>query len=344
MTNTPHRRSTEGASTGRASTDRASTPSSNPRSFQWLPGQRGTFARRVVWSLVGVGLIALTAAVWAQPSGSSAETPATSSEGTRSIRLGLANLDAAEEIRAGLAAYDTGQALRGEEGNPEAARRQFEESAAHFRNAIDTGVINGKLEFNLGNALVQADDLGGAILHYRRAERLMPGDPWLKDNLERARTRCLTVIKPTGRQTFVHSLFFWHYDTTIASRLRLALITYLLVWGLLTVRAFVPRRGLIVAAALGAVIALVSSASAAVTLRTEQRQPPGVIMAMDVMVRKGPGTAYERLFAQPLQPGVEFTRLEARGQWWHIELPDANDGWIHEKQAALIPYAADGDR
>ena len=43
-------------------------------------------------------------------------------------------------------------------------------------------VVNGALLYNLGNARLQAGDVGKAIVSYRRAERLIPGDERLELN------------------------------------------------------------------------------------------------------------------------------------------------------------------
>ena len=104
------------------------------------------------------------------------------------------------------------------------------------------GVVNGRLEYNLGNCYLQASDVGRAILHYRRAQRLMPADPQLAANLKTARGRCLTQIRPSRASAFLHSVFFWHYQTSIASRIRFALATYLGIWFLLMVRNFLRKR------------------------------------------------------------------------------------------------------
>ena len=65
---------------------------------------------------------------------------------------------------------------------------------------IDDGVDNGKLYYNLGNAQLQIGDLGQAIVSYRRAERLIPNDSNLRENLRFARSLCRNQIPTaTGR-------------------------------------------------------------------------------------------------------------------------------------------------
>ncbi|HNQ22285.1 MAG TPA: SH3 domain-containing protein [Phycisphaerae bacterium] len=243
--------------------------------------------------------------------------------------------DLEQELQQALADFEQAQSLHS--SDPERARQLYRSAAQRFSTVVAAGVVNGRLEYNLGNALLQAGDLGGAILHYRRAERLIPGDPHLDDNLSWARSRCLTTIRPTSQATVLRNLCFWHYDYSLARRTQVALGLYVAVWVLLLLRAFFRRRLLSVAAVLCAVGALLLGGSAAVTHRAERDTPAGVVRAFDVPVYKGPGTGYQRQFEQPLQPGVEFTLRERRGNWWRVELADGNTGWLEATTAELVP-------
>jgi len=53
-------------------------------------------------------------------------------------------------------------------------------------------------------------------------------------------------------------------------------------------------------------------------------------------VRKGNGEGYAPQFEQPLHEGVEFTILEQRGGWMHIELTDGNSGWVRQREVELF--------
>ncbi|MCA9289829.1 MAG: hypothetical protein KDA25_01805, partial [Phycisphaerales bacterium] len=80
-----------------------------------------------------------------------------------------------------LDAYDRGVAVV--RTNPSVARAAFRDAAERFELLVDDGLVNGPLLYNLGNARLQAGDLGGAVLAYRWAERHMPSDPRLQTNL-----------------------------------------------------------------------------------------------------------------------------------------------------------------
>ena len=234
------------------------------------------------------------------------------------------------------ALMDFDQALQIHTEQPDRARQLFRSAAQRFESIVAAGISNGRLEYNLGNCYLQAGDVGRAILHYRRAQRLIPRDPLLADNLAEARSRCLTSIKPTRRSALLRSVFFWHYDTSTAGRCRVGLVLYVAFWVLLVVRNFVANRTVNGCALVCAGLTLVLTGSLAFDEWADRRAPDGVVTAMDVTVYKGPGSGYQRQFEEPLQPGVEFVLREQRGGWWNVELADGKGGWIEAAAAGRV--------
>jgi len=231
---------------------------------------------------------------------------------------------------------DFDEAQRIQNDRPDRARQLFRASEQRFSSIAAAGVVNGRLEYNIGNCHLQAGDVGRAILHYSRAQRLIPRDPLLADNLAVARSRCLTPIEPTRRSEFFKSVFFWHHQTAAATRFRVGLAMYIAVWVLLSARSLIRRRWITVAVVVSALVAGACGTSVAAERWSDRNAPEAVVTAMDVVVYKGPGTGYQRQFEQPLQPGVECTVRERRGTWWNIELVDGNAGWIQAGDAELI--------
>ena len=219
---------------------------------------------------------------------------------------------------------------------PDRARQLFRASEQRFSSIAAAGLVNGRLEFNIGNCHLQAGDVGRAILHYRRAQRLIPRDPLLADNLAVARSRCLTPIEPTRQSEFFKSVFFWHHQTASGTRFRVGLAMYIVLWVLLSARSLIRRRWVTVSSIVCAIIAGACGTSVAAQRWSDRNAPQAVVTAMDVVVYKGPGTGYQRQFEQPLQPGVECTVHERRGTWWNILLVDGNAGWIQAGDAELI--------
>ena len=59
-----------------------------------------------------------------------------------------------------------------------AAAEQFRAALLRYRRAAQAlGHDNGYLLYNIGNTYLRLGDLGRAILHYRTAQQLIPGDP-----------------------------------------------------------------------------------------------------------------------------------------------------------------------
>ena len=107
----------------------------------------------------------------------------------------LAGPELLNEFEQALRDFDEGQKIQND--RPDRARQLFRASEQRFSSIAAAGVVNGRLEYNIGNCHLQAGDVGRAILHYSRAQRLIPRDPLLADNLAVARSRCLTPIEPT---------------------------------------------------------------------------------------------------------------------------------------------------
>ncbi|MCH7883857.1 MAG: tetratricopeptide repeat protein [Planctomycetes bacterium] len=230
--------------------------------------------------------------------------------------------------------FDQAQEIQSQQ--PDRARQLLLSAAQRFKSLVAAGITNGRLEYNLGNCYLQARDPGRAILHYRRALRLIPRDPLLTDNLHEARSRCLTQIRSARSKAFLRSVFFWHYQTSMAERTWVAWVGYVAFWLLLAMRSLWPRRVLFIMATVAGALALVMAGSVAVTQGSQRNTPAGVVTALDVIVYKGPGSGYQRQFEQPLQPGVEFIVRERRGSWWRAELPDGQLGWIAASDAELV--------
>lgn len=240
------------------------------------------------------------------------------------------------QFEAALADFDRAQEIQLEQRD---RARQLYLAAAQRFEGIAADIENGRLEYNIGNCYLQSGDLGRAILHYRRAERLMPRDSLLADNLAEARSRRLTNIAAGRAGALMRNVFFWHFETSPSGRKRAAVALFAMTWVLLTVRIFSRRRGWLLAAGACLIASIGLTASLSTQQWLERTSPPGVVLDMDVVVYKGPGVGYQRQFEQPLQSGTEFTLRERRGAWWNIELPDGQRGWIDRAHAALVVSA-----
>lgn len=222
------------------------------------------------------------------------------------------------------------------------ARALYESALAGFQSLVDGGVLNGRLYYNLANTHLRLGQVGRAIVNYRRALRLMPGDAQVRGNLEFARKLCEARIRKPAANAMVETLLFWHFGTSASSRARAALAAYACFWTLALAARFLPRRIPALTWLTVAVLAFTLVVGASATwdhLHADART--GVLITDDVTLRKGGGDYYDPQLEQPLPQGVEFdlidSRIDVEGRTWHlIRLGDGKEGWLRGDQVELV--------
>lgn len=221
--------------------------------------------------------------------------------------------------------------------DPARARALLEKAALSFE-AIhrDAGIENGRLFYNLGNIYVRLGDTGRAILNYRRAERFIPNDINLQQNLAYARSRALDKIEPRPEAQVLRTLFFWHYDLGGPTRAWLFAGCFGLLWCFASLCLLLGKPWLRRVAVSLAGLSLLLAGSLVVEAHEQSTQRFGVILEQEIVGRKGDSTTFEPTFKEPLHAGAEFRLVEERKGWLHIELADGRRCWIPEASAGLI--------
>lgn len=237
------------------------------------------------------------------------------------------------------AAHDRGVELR--RTDPAASLRSFREAAAEWEHVRAAGAENGSLEFNLGNAYLEAGDLGRAIAAYRRAERFMPGDADLAHNLAVARSRVTDSVGRGATTLLVDTVASWWHVIPGHVRAGLGIACWASLWALVAARALAGGRGGPAGSAVLRGLAWASFAGAALFGGTaiadaalRGARPPAVLLEPNTVLRKGNGDGFEPAFVETLGPGVECTVIEERPGWVRLELPDGRGGWARDTQVA----------
>lgn len=220
---------------------------------------------------------------------------------------------------------------------PAQAKDLYRKSAMRYERLIREGDIqNGKIYYNLGNVYFRMKDIGRAIVNYRRAEQHSPNDPNLKQNLKYAREKRLDDIDEKQETKVLKTLFFWHYDLSAKTRVVAFSICFLIVWIFAGIRLFTKKSFLFWGISVAATLSLLLSGSLAVDEFCLRKTRPGVIVDHEVVARKGNSETYEPSFKDPLHSGTEFTLLEDRGNWYHIELTDSRRCWVLSKGVEMV--------
>jgi tetratricopeptide (TPR) repeat protein len=223
-------------------------------------------------------------------------------------------------------------------GEPDRAARLYDAAILAYERIVNEGGIrNARLYYNLGNAYFLKQDIGRAILNYRRAERLDKGDADLQNNFAFAREKRVDIVPVPTEQRVLKTLFFWHYDFAIKTKFVVALVCFAVLCVSLTGMVWIGRNA---ASTVTGVVFGMLTACFALSLVVEARQRAGticgVIVADAVVAHQADWENSPASFKEPLHAGTEFELAESRTGWLHIRLADGSDGWVPDDSAELI--------
>jgi hypothetical protein len=223
-------------------------------------------------------------------------------------------------------------------GDPDRAAELYGKAILLYQKIIDPGgVRNAGLYYNLGNAYLLKGDIGQAILNYRRAARLDGSDLNIQKNLAFARSRRVDTVEVRAEKRVLETLFFWHYDLALRTKVMLTCLFFAILCISLTGMIWWGRGpALSTVAVLGGVLLLCFLASVLIETHRQAHMRGGVITASEVIARQGDGPNYPPSFKDPLHAGTEFELLEQRPGWLHVTLSNGSETWIPDDAAGLI--------
>ena len=222
--------------------------------------------------------------------------------------------------------------------DPAASFEMFDRSIMCFNRIIaDGGISNGYLHYNIGNAYLLKGDLGRAILHYRRAERLGGPADDIDRNLAFARAKRLDAIPKKAEKRIMETLFFWHYDLGVFGRFLFAMVFLAIAFVSAGAAGWLrPKKPLVWLSVISFIGAICFGLSTGISAHSSAGRSEGVIVAAEVTARQGDGLAYAVSFKEPLHAGSEFEILTRRGGWLSVRLANGEKTWIPKDAAEEI--------
>jgi hypothetical protein len=213
----------------------------------------------------------------------------------------------------------------------------YAEAAQQFEYLVqEEGIRNGQLFYTLGNSWFMANDMGRAILNYRRAKQYLPGNADVQHNLASALELRTDLIPPKEPNPLVAKLLGWHLNSSTTLRWWLFAFCWLLFWSACFWTSRTTKKEARITAAVTGVLSAILLASLLADTIMTRRAHPGVIVSKEVLARKGDGNMYAPAFLEPLHSGSEFRLLEERTDWWHIQLADGQSCWIPASSAETV--------
>jgi tetratricopeptide (TPR) repeat protein len=211
--------------------------------------------------------------------------------------------------------------------------QDYATTISNLETLAKSGIRNGALYYNLGNAHLKNNDLGRAILWYERSLALLPNDPDLRFNYDYARslTRDATEEDSTS---LAQIIFFWKYQLSPRTIIYSALGFNLLFWGLLLAKRMTRRRGFRYAATGALVPALVFILTASFNYYEDTHRQQGIVLAEKVSIRSGLKETSTELFV--LHAGAKVTVVKQMKDHLQIRFTDDKIGWVEKATVDLI--------
>ncbi len=224
-------------------------------------------------------------------------------------------------------------------GEPREREALLDEAIASYRALLDAGVRNASVHRNIGTAFVLKGDLGRAVASFRRAERIDPLDPRVRDSLASARAMVRSEVSRGARTKAVDGLFFWRGLVPRSVLLWVGVAGWVVLWIGLTARVLRARPGFpgIGLAAVGAAVCVLTLGSLAGERAMVAMNPVAVIVDDGVVGYRGPSEGvYEPTFNEPIRAGVEGAVVERREGWVRLRLRSGAETWVPEGTVELV--------
>jgi tetratricopeptide (TPR) repeat protein len=214
----------------------------------------------------------------------------------------------------------------------------YDSASDAFLKIVESGVINGKLFYNLGNSYLKQGILGGAILWYERALKLNPSDPELRFNLDYART-LLSDKQEEGYSTLGKAVFFWQNVMSQRTIQFAAVALNLVFWLMLTIKAIVRPQimkpgAFRVMRAFMLCMALIFTFTAFFQIWEDNFIKRAVIITEISRVRSGVSESATELFV--LNVGTKVIIDQTTGDFYRIAFSKNKIGWLKKTDAAVI--------
>lgn len=212
-------------------------------------------------------------------------------------------------------------------------QNNYRQAIASFLAIADSGLNNGKLFYNLGNAYLKDGQLGPAILWYERALQLTPDDPDLKFNYKYAVSLTKDRLDASAASLW-QILFFWNHLLSAQLIRWLAIILNLVFWSLLLLRSLLKKKPLKGPAYILLIALLVFTATAAFNYYHRSYNTAGIILADKAPVRSGLTDQSTELFV--LHAGTKVKVNKEKDGFYRIYFSEGKIGWLPKAMVGII--------
>lgn len=208
-------------------------------------------------------------------------------------------------------------------------QRDYQKASEEYAKILDADIESGPLYFNIGNTFFKMGKIGYAILSYKKAQRLMPGDGDLKSNLAYAESLTEDSALQSMPQNKIAWLFkfpFREYSLNTVSIILAVLYLMLMIMLLMGIvkPVFKRRMALIFyPVLLGFLLTL---GGFGIRYYNEWILNHGVVVAKEAECKYEPIDKSNNYFT--LKEGQEVLILNTRNGWRRIRRLDGKLAWV----------------
>ena len=209
---------------------------------------------------------------------------------------------------------------------------RFQEAVDGYLRLLGSGLKNGHVYYNLGNAYLRLNDLGSAILYYERARLLIPRDADLNFNLRYAHDQTRDAIPVS--QSFISQSFFWLNNFTFLELFGCLVILNIAFFLILFTRLFYRAEWTYYVFLILLVFTIISAISVSLKWYQLNTDTRAVVLKEEVNVFSGPDLQDTVLFK--LHEGAIVNNERSEDGWVLVHLSEEKRGWVQSKDLARI--------
>lgn len=208
-------------------------------------------------------------------------------------------------------------------------QREYEKASEEYAKILNIDAESGPLYFNIGNTFFKMGKTGYAILAYKKAQRLMPGDSDLKSNLAYAESLTEDSALQALSQNRIAWLFkfpFREYSLNTVSVILISLYLMLIGMFLMSIINPVSKRRMTILFYPVLIGFLLTLGAFSVRYYDEDILSHGVVVAKEAECKYEPIDKSNNYFT--LKEGQRVLVLKTRNGWRRIRRLDGKLAWV----------------
>jgi len=208
-------------------------------------------------------------------------------------------------------------------------QREYEKASEVYAKILDTDAESGPLYFNIGNTFFKMGKMGYAILAYKKAQRLMPGESDLKSNLAYAESLTedsALQVPPQNRIAWLFKFPFREYNLNTVSLILAVLYLMLIAMFLTGIINPVFKRRMAILFYPVLIGFLLTLGAFSIRYHNEHILSHGVVVVKEAECKYEPIDKSNNYFT--LKEGQEVLVLKTRNGWRRIRRLDGKLAWV----------------